>query len=55
MNVFSRALRDDTGATMVEYAVIVALIAAVCTALVVALGGSTSAKFSSFNSQMGSL
>jgi pilus assembly protein Flp/PilA len=55
MNVLSRLFRDDAGATMVEYAVMLALIAAVCIALVASLGGSTSAEFSSFNSQVNAL
>lgn len=45
-------LRDDSGATMVEYAIVLALIAAVCITVVAALGGSTRSEFSSFNSRM---
>ena len=36
---FVSVLRDDEGATMVEYSLIVALIAIVCIAGVTALGG----------------
>jgi Flp pilus assembly pilin Flp len=52
MNLLSRLSRDDAGATMVEYAVMLAFIAAVCIALVAAIGGSTSSEFSQFNSQV---
>jgi Flp pilus assembly pilin Flp len=45
-------LRDDSGATMVEYAIMLALIAAVCITVVAALGGTTGSEFSSFNSRM---
>lgn len=51
----TRLFRDNTGATMVEYAVMLALIAAVCIALVASLGAGTKAEFSSFNSQVNSL
>lgn len=36
---------DESGATMAEYALVVALIAAACIAAVTALGGAISAKF----------
>lgn len=52
MDALSRFLRDDSGATMVEYAVMLALIAAVCITIVAALGSSTGSEFSSFNSQV---
>jgi Flp pilus assembly pilin Flp len=55
MKVLSRLYRDDAGATMVEYAVMLAFIAGVCIALVASLGGTTSAQFSSFNSQVNAL
>jgi pilus assembly protein Flp/PilA len=48
----ARFLRDDSGATMVEYAIMLALIAAVCITMVAALGGATGSEFSSFNNQM---
>lgn len=51
-NAFSRLIRDDAGATMVEYAVMLAFIAAVCIVLVTTLGGKTGSEFSSFNSQV---
>jgi pilus assembly protein Flp/PilA len=43
-------LRDDEGATMVEYGIMVALIAAVCIVLISTLGGSVSSAFQSVNS-----
>ena len=45
-------LRDDEGATMVEYGIMVALIAAVCIVLVMTLGQSVSNSFSSVNSSL---
>ena len=55
MNVLSRLFRDDAGATMVEYAVMLAFIAAVCIIMVTTLGGKTGSEFSSFNSQVNAL
>lgn len=52
MNVYSRLFRDDTGATMVEYAVMLAFIAAICIALVATLGEKTLSEFSSFTSKV---
>ncbi|HKU68608.1 MAG TPA: Flp family type IVb pilin [Candidatus Baltobacteraceae bacterium] len=46
----SRFLRDDAGATMVEYAVMLALIAAVCITAIAALGGTTQALYSTLSS-----
>jgi pilus assembly protein Flp/PilA len=45
-------LRNDDGATMVEYGIMVALIAAVCITLVVTLGGKVSSAFSSVNNNL---
>ncbi len=45
-NALRNVLRDDEGATMVEYAIMVALIAAVCIGVVTALGKSVSSAFS---------
>ncbi len=55
MDAQLRLFRDDSGATMVEYAIMLMFIAAVCIALVAAIGGATSSEFSSFNSQVNSL
>lgn len=55
MDVFARLSRDQTGATMVEYAVMLAFIAAVCIALISSMGATTASQFSHFNSQVNSL
>jgi pilus assembly protein Flp/PilA len=43
-------LKDDSGATMVEYGIMVALIAAVCIVLISTLGTKVSGAFSTVNS-----
>ena len=40
---------DESGATMVEYAVMLAFIAALCLVLVISLGSKTSSEFSNLN------
>ena len=45
-------VRSEEGATMVEYGLMVALIAAVSAAVVGTLGGTIQAKFSSVNAAM---
>lgn len=45
-------LRDDAGATMVEYGIMVALIAGVCIAVVTALGQNVSNAFANVNSSI---
>ena len=50
MNAFKRMIADESGATMVEYGIMVALIAAVCIVLISTLGGRVSTAFSSVNS-----
>jgi pilus assembly protein Flp/PilA len=49
---FFDVLRDEQGATMVEYGIMIALIAAVCIVLVAALGGQVSTAFSSVNANI---
>jgi pilus assembly protein Flp/PilA len=44
---FRRFAQDETGATMVEYALMVALVAAVCVVAVTALGTAISGTFTS--------
>ena len=44
---------DERGASLVEYALLVALIAVVCIAAVTALGSTTSQKFSEIDSAIG--
>ncbi|MCU1451444.1 MAG: Flp/Fap pilin component [Acidimicrobiales bacterium] len=48
----SRSNRGQTGASLVEYALLVALIAVVCIAAVGFLGGSASTKFSTVGSSL---
>ncbi len=50
--MFANMFRDDEGATMVEYGVIVALIAAVCIAVVGIIGGKVNSAFGSVNSAL---
>ena len=51
-NALRNVLRDDEGATMVEYAIMVALIAAVCIGVVTTLGTSVSKAFSNVNASL---
>ena len=44
--------RDDSGATMVEYGLLVALISVVCIAVVTTLGSSLSSKFQTVSSSV---
>lgn len=50
--VLRNVLRDDEGATMVEYGVMVALIAAICIAVVTTLGQKVSNAFSTVNTSL---
>jgi len=50
MNALKRLIADESGATMVEYGIMVALIAAVCIVLISTLGTKVSTAFSSVNS-----
>lgn len=45
-------LRDEQGATMVEYGIMVALIAAVCITLIATLGGQVASAFTSVNNSI---
>lgn len=45
-------LRDDAGATMVEYGIMVALIAAICITVVTTLGQNVSNAFSTVNASL---
>jgi pilus assembly protein Flp/PilA len=45
--------RDDRGASLVEYALLVALIAIVCIAAITLLGGNASSKFSTVATSLG--
>jgi len=48
-----RAHRGEEGASLVEYALLVALIAVVCIVAVTLLGSNASSKFSSVGSSLG--
>jgi pilus assembly protein Flp/PilA len=48
----ARLARDEEGASLVEYALLVALIAVVCIAAVSFVGGSASTKFSNVGSNL---
>lgn len=50
--IASRITRTDRGAALVEYALLVALIAVVCIAAITILGQSTSNKFSQVGSKL---
>jgi pilus assembly protein Flp/PilA len=52
MNLIGKVLRDEHGATMVEYGIMVALIAAVCIAVVTTLGQNVSNAFSTVNASL---
>ena len=45
-------LKDEEGATMVEYALMLALIAAVCIVIVTTLGESANTKFEAVNTAL---
>jgi pilus assembly protein Flp/PilA len=47
-----KVLRDERGATMVEYGIMVALIAAICIAVVGTLGQNVSNAFSNVNASL---
>jgi pilus assembly protein Flp/PilA len=50
--MIAKILQDEAGATMVEYGVMVALIAAVCIAVVTTLGQNVSNAFSTVNASI---
>ena len=49
---FRSFVKDEDGATMVEYGVMVALIAAVCVAIVTLLGANVKAAFTTVNTSI---
>jgi len=53
-STFARFLRDEDGATMVEYGLMVALIAAVCVGAVTTLGGNLNTLFGNTSTTVGS-
>jgi pilus assembly protein Flp/PilA len=50
----ARFARDERGASLVEYALLVALIAVVCIVAITLLGSNASTKFSTVGSQINS-
>lgn len=52
VRVLEQVLRDDAGATMVEYGIMVALIAAICITVVTTLGQNVSNAFSTVNASI---
>lgn len=48
----ANVIRDDEGATMVEYGIMVALIAAICIAVITTLGQKVSNAFSTVNASI---
>lgn len=50
--MFKMLIADESGATMVEYGIMVALIAAVSILVITTLGSKVSNAFSTVNSQM---
>lgn len=51
-NTLLSMIRDDEGATMVEYGIMIALIAAVCIGVVTTLGQTVSGTFDNVNSSI---
>jgi pilus assembly protein Flp/PilA len=51
-NALRNVIRDDEGATMVEYGIMVALIAAVCIAVITTLGKNVNNAFSNVNASI---
>ena len=52
VSITNRLRRGDDGASLVEYAFLLALIAIVCLLAITFLGGKTSARYSNFGSHM---
>ena len=52
MNSLMKIVKDERGATAVEYALIIAAIAAVIVAIVILLGGKVSSEFQDMEDQM---
>ncbi len=51
-NTLAKFTKDESGATMVEYAVMVALIAAICIAVITTLGKKANNAFSTVNGSL---
>ncbi len=55
MKWLSKFVKEDTGATAVEYGIMVAAIAAVIITIVIAVGSKTNGAFSDVDTAMGTL
>jgi pilus assembly protein Flp/PilA len=53
MNLFSRFVRDESGATAIEYGLIASLIAVVIIAVLGSIGTQLNTKFSAVNTGLG--
>jgi len=53
MNLFSRFVRDESGATAIEYGLIASLIAVVIIGVLTSVGGSLNTKFGAVNTGLG--
>lgn len=53
MTSLSHFIKDDSGATMVEYGLLVALIAAVCMVTISKIGTTLNTMFGNVNTQLG--
>ena len=53
MTKFTRFLKDESGATAIEYGLIVALIAVVIIAAVTAIGGTLNTTFTTIDTKLG--
>jgi len=53
--MFRRFLRDDDGASAVEYGVLIALVVAAVIAVIVVLGGQVRQGFEGFSTELGNL
>ena len=51
-NTLRRFVRDESGATMVEYAIMVALIAVICIVAVKAIGSKSNTAFTNVSGQL---
>jgi pilus assembly protein Flp/PilA len=52
LNTLKNILRNDDGATMVEYGIMVALIAAVCIVIIGTLGGQVNTAFTTVSGKL---
>ncbi|MBV8636610.1 MAG: Flp family type IVb pilin [Candidatus Eremiobacteraeota bacterium] len=52
MNALKNLLKDENGATLVEYGIIVALIAVVCIGIISTLGQKIAAQFTTINTEL---